>query len=499
MKTIRRIRPRLEVLEDRAVPSAPAAPMGAGNGPPDYKFQTIDGPKGTTGATLAGISNNGAVVGNYGDAGGNHGFTYQNGKYAVINDPQAMPVQYGWVAPNGGGTIAAGINNSGQVAGWYTYNDGTRTPFVEGGGKYTDLGLWPYSYESGAWSTGINDKGQVAGWMNDGYGEGPLGYEPIGWVTSVGGDVTEVPAPGMPVPKYTPPTFFVTGEAEVYGINNNGDVVGSYSMLSGETGGFLCQPNQGQYATSWNWTPVPGGAPWDWVGSPGPGGGQYTTYANFTPFSVNDNDVMLGTLTTGGTTATAILSGGQFTVLTASAAPPKATGYSWVGINDSNQLVGNYTDAKGVTHGFIATPQNGNGHGNGNGNGPAIATTPGNGAASQPSGLVTPNGKLSGQTLSSALPAPVTLGLTAGALGLSPGTDAATPTARAGAVAGKPSAEAFSAFSAAVVGDPSAIPSSSTASKDALFAGSAHGGLLSDLDASLSQDPYTEGHQQMSA
>jgi hypothetical protein len=111
------------------------------------------------------------------------------------------------------------------------------------------------------------------------------------------------------------------------------------------------------------------------------------------------------------------------------------------------------------------------------------------GRASTP-GLVTPNGKLSGQTLSSALPAPVTLGLTAGALGLSPGTDADAPTARAGALAGKPAAaEVFSAFSTAVVGDPSAAPSSSTAAKDALFAGADHGSLLSDLGDSLSRTP----------
>jgi hypothetical protein len=284
----------------------------------------------------------------------------------------------------------------------------------------------------------------VAGNYVDGFS-----YQPIGYLYA-DGVTTPMTPPGVSVGGLAWLTQD-TGSSTAYGINNHGDVVGWYSpsVQSGLTGGGYLYHD-----------------------------GQYTTYANFVPFAINDKGQELG-----------VYGGGLRYSYTDDSYYHRNAGSS-MAILDKGQLTPpNDEDANQVWHGFIATPSTGNSAGKA---GPAITPTSRNGAASLPPGPVTSNGKLSGEPVSSALPAPVTIGP-------SPGTDAAAPTVRAEAVAAKPAAEAFSAFSATVVGDPSAVPSSSTASKDALFAGSAHGGLLSDLDASLSQDPYAGGHQPMSA
>jgi probable HAF family extracellular repeat protein len=71
------------------------------------------------------INNNGAIVGYYGDATNNtHGFVYQNGVFTTLDDPFAdtwnslKPLQ-----PSG--TEVLGINDQGQVVGFYYYMTGT--------------------------------------------------------------------------------------------------------------------------------------------------------------------------------------------------------------------------------------------------------------------------------------------------------------------------------------------------------------------------------------
>ena len=71
------------------------------------------------------INNNGAVVGFYSDANNNtHGFVYQNGVFTTLDDPlgdswnMLKPLQ-----PNG--TNLYGINDQGQIVGFYYYTTGT--------------------------------------------------------------------------------------------------------------------------------------------------------------------------------------------------------------------------------------------------------------------------------------------------------------------------------------------------------------------------------------
>src|SRR4051794_32839876 len=71
-----------------------------------YTFTTINNPL-ATGMTYAfGINDSGQVTGYYNNATGTHGFVDTNGTFTTINDPLAT-----------GGTLAYGINDNGQVTG----------------------------------------------------------------------------------------------------------------------------------------------------------------------------------------------------------------------------------------------------------------------------------------------------------------------------------------------------------------------------------------------
>src|SRR5208283_701867 len=76
-------------------------------------FTTINDPL-ATGPTIAyGINDAGQVVGYYVDSTGSHGFLDTNGVFTTINDPAA-----------GIGTEAYGINNAGQIVGAHNNSAG---------------------------------------------------------------------------------------------------------------------------------------------------------------------------------------------------------------------------------------------------------------------------------------------------------------------------------------------------------------------------------------
>jgi probable HAF family extracellular repeat protein len=106
------------------------------------------------------INNLGQIVGYYVDSnGGVHGFLYSggtNGTYATLNDPSAY-------SGSGNGTVTFGINNSGQIVGYssraFLYSGGTN-------GTYTTI-----NGTTGFTSPlGVNDLGQIVGYYVDGKG-----------------------------------------------------------------------------------------------------------------------------------------------------------------------------------------------------------------------------------------------------------------------------------------------------------------------------------------
>src|SRR5260370_26613654 len=80
---------------------------------PVYTYTTFDDPLNTSGdGTLAsGINDTGQIVGTYADASGVHGFLLSGGSYTTLDAPLAP--QY---------TIAPGINRPGQIVGIYFSN-----------------------------------------------------------------------------------------------------------------------------------------------------------------------------------------------------------------------------------------------------------------------------------------------------------------------------------------------------------------------------------------
>ena len=128
--------------------------------------------------------------------------SYAPGIFTGINDPS------GCCSSGHSDTQISGINNVGQMVG-YSAASGGPGAFLYSGGKFTGVGSF------GAYNAqGINDSGQIVGRLAPSVGGG--GYlDTNGAFTHINGDP--------------------------YGINNQGQVVGTYGIGSG--GGFLDRNN----------------------------------------------------------------------------------------------------------------------------------------------------------------------------------------------------------------------------------------------------------------
>src|SRR5579871_1724139 len=234
-----------------------------------YLFSTFDGP--ITGDTEAyGVNTNRVVTGYYALPNGNTaGFTYQAGLLSTVNVPLlngtslfqinnaglaaatygdvngvAQPATYNTTnqtftylptIPNSTSTFAAGINNTGAVAGTYTTNPN----------GFSDLQGW--IYKGSAYSffnlpggdsfyiniLSLNDAGEIVTTVEDGSSE-------LHGLLIDGGTDTQIDVPGAAS------TF-------AFGINNDGEIVGRYK-LNGVIHGYL--DINGQFTT----IDVPGAA-----------------------------------------------------------------------------------------------------------------------------------------------------------------------------------------------------------------------------------------------
>jgi probable HAF family extracellular repeat protein len=117
-------------------------------------FTTLAVP-GATDTTAEGINNSGQIVGYYSGSDGTHGFLYSGGAYAKLD------------ASSPGITRAGGINNSGQIVGSYVGESAQQHGFIYSDGVYTHvddpLGM--------TFPSDINDRGQIVGRY-----VGPLGF-----------------------------------------------------------------------------------------------------------------------------------------------------------------------------------------------------------------------------------------------------------------------------------------------------------------------------------
>jgi probable HAF family extracellular repeat protein len=167
------------------------------------------------------LAHEGQVVGYYLDGSSIwHSFLYSNGTFTPIDDPLAASNRH-----NGAdGTIAQGINDAGQVVGYYTDANGVAHGFLYSNGNYVTVDASPSTVglDEGTYLSGINDAGQIVGnYVNDNGGYGFLANpEPgntlklddapqfTGTVTGFGGgdsiDMTDINFATLAPLKYTP-------------------------------------------------------------------------------------------------------------------------------------------------------------------------------------------------------------------------------------------------------------------------------------------------------
>lgn len=151
------------------------------------------------------INDAGQIVGSFYNDSGTYGFVHSGNDYSTgyttINDPSAT-----------GSTVATGIDNIGEVVGYYSDALGTHG-FIHRGGDYS-AGYTTIDYGSNTTLIAINNVGQILGQSDTGYF-----LDTNGVFTAVNG------LPGQPT-----------------GLNDVGQIVGSYGAGYGGTHAFVATP-----------------------------------------------------------------------------------------------------------------------------------------------------------------------------------------------------------------------------------------------------------------
>ncbi|HTX34984.1 MAG TPA: DUF4214 domain-containing protein [Bryobacteraceae bacterium] len=251
------------------------------------------------------------------------------------------------------GTAAFGVNNSGQIVGHY-YIRAPNEPlqgfgFVDTSGVFNTVGPTCGLFSVSA--TGINDAGQI------------IGYCPSsnGWLET-NGVVTTFNPPTSPYCVYTGCGSIAT---DLAGINDAGQIVGT-----GQGYGFLYSAGTFTFFTL-PFTPTGISDVGQIIGTNGSDvGTQVFLYSGGTLSTVNTSTLSANVNPTGINTAGLIVgyytgadgvphgfldNAGSFTTIDEPLAG-SGQGTSVNGINDAGQIVGSYVDANGNEHGFLATP-----------------------------------------------------------------------------------------------------------------------------------------------
>ena len=257
-----------------------------------YNYTQIDVP-GASFTVAVGINNSGQVTGFYQDGSGQHGFVLSDGVYSPVNYPGAFS------------TDAFGISNNVNVTGEYDCCGATYPAFLLSGGTFTTIND-PRGPNYELVGFGVNNSGQVVGSTN------PPGQYGRGFLFS-GGAVTFIDYPGA-----------IT--TQPFGINDKGQVVGHYADGMGTLHGFLL--SGGVFTT---------------IDYPGPG---YSAASG-----INNSSQIVGVWIDRAVQHGYLLSGGVFTLIDPPFGPFNGIGPE-IGINDNGQIVGSY----GSFHGFLATP-----------------------------------------------------------------------------------------------------------------------------------------------
>ena len=189
-------------------------------------YTTFSFPGGTQ-TEAHGINDSGQIVGEYVAGGAFHGFVNNVGSFSAINFPGAVGV-----------TQAFDISDSGQIVG--DFFDGTEYHgFLDSGGSFTPIAypgaVCSNGFSCGTFATGINDNGQIVGYFGD-----PAGVT-HGFLYS-NGTFTIIDDPNVVCP---PQTATLGCGTFVTGINDSGQTVGRFMVPIPDSGGGFALTNQG--------------------------------------------------------------------------------------------------------------------------------------------------------------------------------------------------------------------------------------------------------------
>jgi probable HAF family extracellular repeat protein len=283
-----------------------------------YIYDTLDDLEGS--ATEAyDINNAGQIVGYFENSAGFHGFLYSGGNYTTLDDPLATGISttasgIPFVAPPL--TVAVGINSTGAIAGYYEDRTGFTRGFIYSDGGYHSLND-PLATITGTFDGGINDAGKVVGTY-----ENPFGVH--GFVFSSQNGLIS----------YTNIDALSAGITFANGINDTDQVVGEYyegNDFGSSYHGFLYD-----------------GSSYIRIDDPS---ATHGTDA----LGINNSGQIVGTYSDSSGNHAFLYNSGSYITLN----DPRATGGTNAnGVNDAGQIVGSYSD-NGGTHGFVATPVTG--------------------------------------------------------------------------------------------------------------------------------------------
>lgn len=242
-----------------------------------------------------GINNSGVISGSldyFGD-----GYVDYNGTFTFIQDPQS--------AAQGYGSQVYGINNNGAVVGSASSNN----YFIDNNGTYSNLSQ-PSDTSIPVSPRGINNSDEVVG---SNYYNPSTGYS-NGFLYN-NGTYTRIDPSG------------VNRYSGAYGINDSGEIVGSYENNNNLSVGFL--DSNGTFTS---------------ISAPNPND-------NLVLYGISDNGYMVGAISGYNLFQSFIDENGAFTTISV----PGATQTVVRGVNDSGDVVGYYTNSSG-TYGFLGTP-----------------------------------------------------------------------------------------------------------------------------------------------
>ena len=138
--------------------------------------------------------------------------------FAIPLDAQTQPTFSNVDYPGAAWSVAQGINDSGQIVGYYSDTSGVRHGFLLSGGAYTSIDCpSPYTVSSSAF--GINNLGQIVGTCSAPGGVNGAYGSTRSFTVSAGVLAFLPDAPGS----YGGASTFAQG------INNNGQIVGWYA------------------------------------------------------------------------------------------------------------------------------------------------------------------------------------------------------------------------------------------------------------------------------